>query len=465
MYPVTLAAVLAFVAIDAIADIQVPMWQYNRTKVYNPGAEAEVLNIINGSQDKCSFNQNGIPVFDFGGLKTLTRLRIAPGMTTDYWRFNYGANLSFEVSSDAKTWVEAHNLGTGYAETGFYDVSLEGLSGQYRYVRLKSPGGTRGCGEMQLYTDDMTLTLAPAKTWVNATAPMSAESSDGVCLSGVVGRIDDALVTVWAYVAATDYDNDRAAWAANGQAFKLAELSGSGEYSGFVTGFKNVKNGFYYVRTFADSGVETTASHMTRTFVVGTKPAPTVKAYFDCNKTGTSNAPVSIYVDGVVNTKRAEVNAATANLVFDLKDIYAQNRYVASVRIWPNTISSSGGCRPRVLPTMAYLAYDNEEPVTWKSSEKCLDTATRKLDYVATGDWPTLTWKSAANWVGFFGYTGQDIMEMPISREVIADMMKVKRDTGALPRYLKIYNGQKFDVLEVELRTRPFQNGLAVVIE
>ena len=88
MYPVTLAAVLAFVAIDAIADIQVPMWQYNRTKVYAPGAEAEVLNIINGGQDKCTFNQNEIPVFDFGDLKTLTSLRIAPGMTTDYWRFN-----------------------------------------------------------------------------------------------------------------------------------------------------------------------------------------------------------------------------------------------------------------------------------------------------------------------------------------------------------------------------------------
>ena len=482
---------LAAQAEETPAEVQAQLWFHNRTKIMTPQSvtdygllETEPLRMIDGVQEAnigfyFSDNYPEQCVFDLGSHKTLTSLQVCPARPTDYWKGRAG--ITFSISDDAVTWEVVASIAK-YDSTGYQRIDLSGFSAKkYRYVKVAGTSG--GCGEIKVFTSELAISLDPVRTANGGDAPMAEECADGVLFSGSVERPVSAPVTVRAYIADADYDEDIAAWQARGREVPLAELEGNGAYSVRV---KDLPEGSFFVRTVAICGGETAVSQMTRAFASKAKPQKELTVYMNIlDSTLSGRGAESFFNAGTGLYQENQSTTFTDGrecLVFDLKSIIESKRYVSALRIWPCGNNVAWYCRS--VSACAYLAYDNETPVVWKSSgsidftkpkigakhtTSSWTSTSRTVDCVSAEDWPSLTWTAGpvAQLLeyGNAPYRDNRPWEMTIDPAVVKDAVKQYHKTGVMPRYLKVTNVYGLSLGEVELRTSPIpkRKGLAIL--
>ena len=456
-------ALNAFGEGDEPADVRARMWFYGNppqgSGKTSPG-EYNAYSFVNGVINQASFYACTVLsyTFDMGSQKNLTRLRVATASATDsYWR-GRSKNLKFSVSSNAVDWVCWLDTGsTGMVNTGWNECKLpDELQGcKFRYARISETGAYNGCGEMEFYTTDMSVTIGVPDNWTSRGAKaMDVESENGVRIFGKVFSPTDKTVRVYAYAARADYDDDLDAWRKNGQGFLLGEdltaTSSGASYSGYLTG---LKKGYWFVRTFAVCGDEVAASFKTQYFASRSEPAPTVRAYVNVSEkdsSGTVRKP-GVWVDGEQGGRVEYPNNTGVWTIFDLQDYAASNKYVSAVRLLCTI------CPERRTSAIVEYAYDDpENPAVWNVQTNYLDTATRTLGYVTTEDMPAqLNWQVACNFSDYDweqGYSIGNLNEATIFPSENAAILKTCRRTGKLPRYLRVRGILANDVTEIELR-------------
>ena len=468
--------VAAFGEGEEPADIRARMWFYGNPPkgcgATSPG-EYNAYSFVNGVINQASFYDCTVLTytFDMGSQKNLTRMRVVPAQQTDYWR-GRSKNLKFSVSSNAVDWVCWLDTGsTGMVNIGWNEYKLpdEWKDCKFRYARISNSDKYAGCGEMEFYTTDMSVTIGVPDNWSDrGVKAMDVESEKGVRIFGKVYRPTEAPVKVYAYVSRQDYDDDLAAWRKNGQEFLLGEdlaaTSAGVNYSGYVTG---LKKGYWFVRTFAVCGDEVAASFKTQYFVSHSEPATTVKAYVNVPEkdNGGKVRNPGIWVDGKQGGRVEYPNNTGIWTIFDLQDYTASNKYVTAVRLL-----CANDCPQRRTGAVVEYAYDDpENPAVWTTQTNYLETATRTLSYVKTEDLPSqLEWLTAGNFSDYDydqGYAIGNLNEAAIFPSSNATILKTYRRQGKLPRYLRVRGILANDITEIELRLSKIPSeGLAISV-
>lgn len=223
-----------------------------------PSAASDPKNLVDGSVNVnfsfsgCTGEYDSIRSFvlDFGGLKSLVRMRAC---TTWSGRFD----LSFFVSATGadndwhlvvKTTDEMSTSGHLWLDFPIPDELAEQT---FRYVKIQSDNGANpGCNELEFYTSDLSVSFTAPAIWMKGNAAAAAQS-----LQGRLFGLDAPAANVYCYVASEDLGEDYAAWKEQGEELLLAEdLVATEEGAAFVGDLPDLSVGYNYLRVFAVVG-------------------------------------------------------------------------------------------------------------------------------------------------------------------------------------------------------------------
>lgn len=295
-------------------------------------------------------------LWDLGTSRPVGWFLFSPRNYTTTYRYKdfvlYGSN-------DAKTWTTLYRQGGVVPALNVWHEYFFETPQNYRYFRV----GGLSCTEMSefhLYSDAPILVQAGrAVPWTSESTVDSMSEDMGLDLNGKLVWSESGSANVTVYLAATDYEDDLAAWQQNGRAVSLGRFD-SGEP--FATHVANLKRGVWYWRAFATADGETVASSPALPGQTDTTRFP-LPAYVSSGK--------GVVCDGSTTSGNPDSDGW---LVFDLSKIPAGQR-LAAIRIFPR--NNWDGSWDRVVGSSIKFGYSDGSE-TWNVTKVVRD---EKSDY------------------------------------------------------------------------------------
>lgn len=453
-----------------VPDARIPMTVLDPVA---PTPESDPHRLVDGGTENFSFTAFDVSyaggqyasirsfVLDFGGQKSLTRMR---ALTCWQGRFAFSFYVSATGEDDdwhlfRKTTDMMSTAGKLWLE---FPVPDELADEKFRYAKIESNNGSNpGCAELEFYTTDRSLSL-DVPTTCDSFATMQPDA--GICIQGKFFGVGSADANMVCCVAAEDLGEDYAAWTKKGQVFSvtngLVAASVGEAYGAKLTG---VKKGYCFLRTFAVAGANVEVSPV-RHIASQAVPAAMVRAYVT-SKAHRGDGYSATWVNGVIDDTQYESAVMDPWNIFDLKPYNDAGLYVSGVRLFAR---DNVGRRLRAQVEWAYD--DSESPVEWMVEQNLYasEDGKRTLDYVLPANVPTLEWRLVADALDYSGdprietrYNGIELTTLPAAQR---SLVKTFRREGKLPRYLRVGKVQSNALVEIELRLSKIPPGAFAIV-
>lgn len=369
----------------------------------------------------------GVVGLDAGTPRHVTGMRIR--QSSGYGDRNQSVKLL--GSNDGENWTTVvANNGTVVGADDFTTLSAIADVGRFRYFRI-ADSVVNDLTDVEIISDDALIKADAPQSWADASVN-AADAAEGVLVSGTL-VYSPGEATVVAYAALRDYGDDFASWRKYGTELSVGTFASGATFSARFVG---LKAGRYYWRLFATVAGATSASEMTRPFVVGSS---FYAAPMYMNTSEWWNA-----YDGSLDSFAD--NKDCSWFVFDCSAI-AERLQPCSLRFWPRTDSRRVWNRVRGLKVE--VSFDAHlEPNEWKGAYN--DWAGRPK-YTNATEPDGLIWQSVG--------TGE-IFTDPMSG--VEEFVLPKFDKN--PTYIRVRDIYWGNVCEVELRTVKRPSGFAIII-
>lgn len=275
----------------------------------------------------CSLPETGgtqnMPWYDFGTPRTIKVMELG----TPYSNFDRLRSCVLQISNDNESWTTVYTIPSDYAFTANslyqFEIPAHEPARYARFYKTINPYNMP-VSEFVLYSTDVTISTDRPVVWANARALESSLPAGQVDISGALSATATGAMHLYAYAAAEDCGDDRAAWqVAATETLDLGEVQPGASFAG---SFTRLAKGKFHWRVFGVSGSATVVSQPTVAFVKETQVIYP-KAYVKM-----TDGTAGVFYDG----KLTDNSARASYVVFDLRSIPEAWNF-ASLRCFLNT--------------------------------------------------------------------------------------------------------------------------------
>lgn len=377
-------------------------------------------------------------VYDAGASHRVSGLRLRTSNDGQASTFD---KMVIWASNDRASWTLVCSNGVGRLANGVWcDFPFAEQATGDRYYRFAQLGqfGLHAVN-IQLLSCDTVLTMSPPEPWAS-TAYGAADAAEGVLLSGKLDGVTLTSAEVSVIVADRDFEDDEAAWRANGRTVGTCALDAGATFSLRAAG---LAKGVWYARAFA-GGV---ASQRTYRFIVGSEAADP-EVWIHSGMTASGKETVLRAYDGEVGAAPDLTTSPAAWFVMRADSAKA----VQALRLWTYYGGQTSGGGYWVRYRSAVVEYTTDE-IAWPATTTCT-SGSRTFNVVDKDAVPAVEWKPVT--------TGCESFETATPFLPVVDLVFPKRLRNA--KYIRVSGITNFSVRELQLRNLP-KPGLMLIVK